>query len=82
MPFGFSQKSRLKMLKGSDNIDRFSILDDEEVVYGIEAVIGPEILTDYHDHQYQASEVKSEATKAMICFEQIHNKAIFDSFNE
>ena len=35
MPFGFSQKSRLKILQGADNVERFSILDDEEVVYGI-----------------------------------------------
>lgn len=82
MPYGLSQKSRLKVLQGYQNYNRFSVLEDEEVVYGIEAVMGPEILEDFHEHQYQAHEAKDDMARAMIFFEQVHNRAIFDSFNE
>ena len=69
MPYGYSQKARLKIVQGSSqNIERFSILDEEEVIYGIESIIGTEILEDFHEHEYQTKDIKNDTIKAMIYF--------------
>ena len=57
--------------------------DDDGVIYGLEDVIPEEIFEEFYEKVYDVNHQQlSSAKKANFQFDKIHNKAIFDSFNE
>ena len=73
------------MLQGY--IDENSTDEDEDgVIYGLEEVIPEHIFEEFYEKVYDISMEQqkqlSSAKKANFQFEKIHNRAIFDSFNE
>jgi hypothetical protein len=55
MPYGYSVFIRLKYIQGYEVTDEDEEAEDG-IIYGIENVIGDEVLEDYHTHHFQAAD--------------------------
>ena len=82
MPYGYNIDKRMKIVQGYME-EHSPEEDDDGVIYGLEYVIPDEIFEEFYTKVYEGNQEQlTSAKKANFEYEKIHNRAIFDSFNE
>ena len=82
MPFGHNLLQRISALQGHTHT-LCPQEDEEGVIYGLENIIGDDVFEEFHERLFESTyKNASSARRANFDFEKIHNRALFDGFNE
>jgi hypothetical protein len=81
MPYGYNVDRRLAFLHGYDPEDGPEE-DENGLIYGLETIISDEILDEFYEKVYDLSAPMPPVRRTNFEFEQVHNRALLDCFNE